>query len=68
MDSLYVIETLARQRLADAAAWAERERLLSAGRPPERGLREIVGGALIRLGSTMVGDAGRLRRSRLAPE
>ncbi len=51
----YVTRELIEERLAEYRAQAARERLLAAHRPPRRALRVAIGGALIRLGSWIVG-------------
>lgn len=51
----YVMGQLINERLAEFRAQAARERLLAAHRPPRPPVRVAIGGALIRLGSWIVG-------------
>ena len=51
----YIMGKLIEARVAELRAAAARARLLSAHREPRRPLRAIVGLALIRLGSRIVG-------------
>ena len=51
----YVTCELIKEHLAELREHAARERQIAAHRPPRPPLRAAVGGALIRLGSWMVG-------------
>jgi len=51
----YVTGELIEERLSELRAWAALERQLAAHRPPRQPLRVAIGGALIRLGSWIVG-------------
>jgi hypothetical protein len=51
----YVTGQLVKDRLAEMRAYAASERLVAAYRAPRPPLRVAIGGALIRLGSRIVG-------------
>ena len=63
----YITGKLVEARIADLRAAAARERLISTLREPRRPLRAVLGSALIRLGSRIVGTGATAQAAEKGP-
>jgi len=60
----YFTGVMAKERLAELRALAERSALARAARPSERSLRVALGAALVRWGQRLIGEAPALAAGR----